>query len=46
MGVTGSQPSSCIPCGGNVGCLGINEDDEVRLSRGIDRGLREVSERL
>lgn len=37
MGVTGSQPRSCIPC------IGINESEEVRLSRGIDRGLREVS---
>jgi hypothetical protein len=37
MGVTGSQPTPCIPCGGNVGCLDIDENDEVRLS------VREVS---
>jgi hypothetical protein len=45
MGVTTSQ-ATCIPCGSGaadmIGCLSINETEETRHSRGIDKGLREV----
>jgi hypothetical protein len=29
-------------CSNGGGCFGINETDELRLSRGIDKGLKDV----
>ncbi|KIM23186.1 hypothetical protein M408DRAFT_28095 [Serendipita vermifera MAFF 305830] len=41
MGVAASSA-----CGGGSGCLGMNQSDEIRLSKGIDRGLRETRRNL
>lgn len=44
MGAAASQ-SSCIPCGAS-GCMGVNETADIKLSRSIDKGLKEARRSL